>query len=298
MRLITAVALACLCASGTAAADADRDSLPDALEQELLERFLPRFMISARDCDVRPSEFRAGHSKPRAVSRNGTIYGQAFPAGPGEIELHFYHLWAKDCGLAPHPLDAEYVSALLREAAPGKWRAVYWYAGAHEATICDASNGARADAIDGVDRGPAVWISDAKHATYLDRERCRRGCGGDRCESMILLAPPRVVNLGEPGRPLNGAEWTASGAWPLAAKMTPDFTPEVRAQLDAAGGVVAVNRSIAPVKAVVLAGTNSVDAVALANTTTDRAVATSHGHTVRALGRAARAVGRWLGAGK
>ena len=56
--------------------DQDRDGLNDQLEQELLAKFLPTFMIAADDCDGLPAEFVAGSSKPSILAKNGTLYGQ------------------------------------------------------------------------------------------------------------------------------------------------------------------------------------------------------------------------------
>lgn len=61
------------------AGDYDRDGIADEREQELLEKFRPTFLVGTADCDVLPSEFLAGSGKPRAVARNGIIYGQVFP---------------------------------------------------------------------------------------------------------------------------------------------------------------------------------------------------------------------------
>src|SRR5436190_1600529 len=86
---------------------------------------------------------------PPAVARNGTIYGQVFPrqglAMPDRfIEIHYFHLWTRDCGRAGHPLDVEHVSVLVhadREDSPATdWNATYWDAGAHENTVCDVSS--------------------------------------------------------------------------------------------------------------------------------------------------------------
>ncbi|MGE5647283.1 MAG: hypothetical protein ACM336_15985 [Acidobacteriota bacterium] len=226
------LALLCLLALGAACAqDADRDGLADALEQELLAKFAPSFHIGPSDCDVAPAEFEPGALQPKVKARNGTIYGQAFSTGPGAIELHYYHLWGADCGLTAHPLDAESVAALLRNQ-DGVWRAAFWYAAAHENTLCDRSNGAAAHVLGAVDRGPDVWISRNKHASYLAPNLCTGGCGQETCDA---AAPPlriaQIVNLGEMGAPMNGADWLASAAWPLASKMTPRFTPALLARM-------------------------------------------------------------------
>jgi hypothetical protein len=242
-------------AGAQSAADADADGIDDALEQALLARFLPDFQVGEQDCDLRPARFEAGSITPRRVARDGTIYGQVSPGprGDGELELHYYHLWNFDCGAPSHPLDAEHVSALVRAggeragpAAAGvpadRWTATHWYAAAHEDTACDASHGARAASLDAAAQGPVVWISEGKHASFLDPGVCEKACGADRCDRTVPLAVAAVVNLDERGAPMNGADWIASDAWPLAEKLETDFGDAVLAALDAAadGDVVTV----------------------------------------------------------
>ena len=214
--------------------DTDHDGLPDGFEQSILIRFVPTFHISESDCDVAPAQFRPGLSTPTLQARDGTIYGQVFsvPAGTGtpshDLEVHYYHLWNRDCGYPGHALDSESVSVLLRANSAGleagNWRAVYWYAAAHENTLCDVSNGATAAALNAVDRGPDVWVSKDKHASFLDKRLCSGGCGEDRCDPAIILQVSNLINIGEPGASMNGADWINAAAWPLAAKMHPDFT--------------------------------------------------------------------------
>lgn len=216
--------------------DTDHDGLSDALESALLEQFAPTFLVSQTDCSMRPARFTPGLAAPRPLADDGTIYGQAFhPAGrPALIELHFFHLWRRDCGEAGHTLDTEHVAALLEPGAKaGEWQATDWYAAAHEDTLCDASQLTRASTLDAVSHGPRVWISAGKHASFLAEELCHHGCGGDRCEQMTALAPPAVINLGELGAPMNGSSWLSSAAWPLATKLGRSDFPAARlARLD------------------------------------------------------------------
>lgn len=266
------------------AADVDRDGLDDGLEQRLLEEFLPRFYVSAGECDGSAAEFRQGAAGPVARARNGTIHGQAFPVnreGEGRrVELHFYHLWARDCGRGGHDLDAEHVSARVRKSG-GRWQAEYWYAGAHEDTVCDVSAARRA----GVEARAEVWVSEGKHASFFSEEACNRsGCGGDRCEDARKMAVARVVNLGEPGAPMEGMGWTASGAWPLAAKMDSDFTEGLVKRLEATDETIRVSEGVRGVKTTLAVGNKPVNAL-------DESAA----GTGRFLRRAARGVGRFLG---
>jgi hypothetical protein len=100
--------------------DSDHDGLSDELEQALLTQFKPVFMVSHADCSGVPAEFSPENRNPIVQSEDGTIYGQVFPGKPEDvateptIEIHYYHLWKKDCGRMGHALDAEHVSVLLR----------------------------------------------------------------------------------------------------------------------------------------------------------------------------------------
>lgn len=294
--------------------DLDGDGLPDAVEQALLERFLPRFFLSQNECSEMPAEFALYEAEPRVVAANGTIYGQAFPVESAEgerIELHYFHLWAKDCGRWGHPLDAEHVSVLLGasefDAPAAEWRALYWYAAAHEDTVCDVSHGAHARTIDAEERGAKVWISRAKHASYLSHGRCKFGCGGDECKKPEELAVPQVINIGEEGRPLNGAIFISSSRWPLGSKLGIDFTESVRQQLALAPPkkIVAVNEALPPVRATILAGEEILggvgtgtrhtdDALKTGSESTGNALKTGKEATGNALGRAFRATKRFL----
>jgi len=149
--------------------------LSDALEQSLLVQFAPTFMIGRHDCSDVPAEFRSDSIKPVVKSENRTIYGEVFPAKGSSVqaplvEVHFYHLWKLDCGEHPHPLDAEHVAVLVRSSggdpSAAKWTAMYWYAAAHENTVCDVSQIARASTLKAEDHGAKVWVSPGKHASY------------------------------------------------------------------------------------------------------------------------------------
>jgi len=297
--------------------DTDRDGLSDQLEQALLEQFEPVFLVGKDDCSNVPAEFLRDVAKPTVEREDGTIYGQAFvakasTAGVSMAELHFYHLWKTDCGEQGHALDTEHVAALVRRSddgsAFGHWEAVYWYAGAHEDTICDVSQIARASTLGAVDHGAKVWISPGKHASYLNGSLCRGGCGADRCESMVPLKTARVVNLGEIGHPMNGSLFISSGAWPLEAKMTStNFPAGPISRLDAmpaddiawfndgkhpAQGVIAVSATTGT--AIVNSGEDTTDAIGVAGDSTGNAIDKSYRNTKHALGLSIRSVGKAL----
>lgn len=287
--------LALALAAPPPAADLDRDSLDDATEQTLLEEFLPRFYLSKGECDLAPAEFDSRSAEPRLLARNGVIYGQAFPVasadGSRRVELHYHHLWSRDCGRGGHPLDAEHVSALVSESS-GRWRADYWLAAAHEGTVCDRGMARPA----GVEARAEVWISARKHASFLSAAECNRGgCGGDSCLDPRKLTVPRVVNLGQPGALMPGMRWAASPQWQLLTKMGPDFSPPLLARLDAADGLVPTAASVRGVHTTLAVGNKPVTALDTAAAKTGSALDASASGTGNFLKRAARGVGRFLG---
>jgi hypothetical protein len=317
--------------------DSDADGLSDALEQRLLEQFAPKFMVGRDDCSKVPAEFAPNLSVPTVVTEDGTIYGQALPAartlaGPGgggepEVELHYYHLWRLDCGEHPHPLDTEHVAVLVRasqnDMEQATWKAIYWYAAAHEQTVCDVSQIARATTLHAEDKGAQVWISPGKHASYFDERLCQRGCGADRCEAMVPLSPGRVINLGEQGHPMNGSAFISSSAWPLKFKMEhTNFPEEPVARLERlppteiawfnpgrhpVQGVIAISATTEGAIArgasdtgssLGLASDSTSDAISVAEDSTGGALGKSYHKTVHALGKSARSVGYALGISK
>jgi len=302
--------------------DTDRDGLSDALEQALLVQFKPSFLIAKSDCSNLPSEFLPNVGVPTVEQEDGTIYGQAFVSkasvskgsadGASIAELHYYHLWKTDCGAHGHALDTEHVAALVRRSedgsAFGHWTAIYWYAAAHENTICDVSQIARASTLRAEEHGAKVWISPGKHASYLKESLCQGGCGADRCEAMVPLKTARVVNLGEVGHPMNGSLFISSSAWPLAAKMmSTNFPAEVIARLDVmpgndialfnagrhpAQGVIAVSGTTGA--AIVNSGEDTTAAVGVAGDSTGNALEKTYRNTKHALGVSVKSVGKAL----
>jgi hypothetical protein len=302
--------------------DSDHDGLSDALEQSLLVQFAPAFMIGRHDCSGVPAEFRVDSVKPVVKSENRTIYGEVFPAKGSSaeeplVEIHFYHLWKRDCGEHPHPLDAEHVAVLVRSSKSGddsasakaKWTAMYWYAAAHENTVCDVSQIARASTLKAEERGAKVWVSPGKHASYLNATLCVRGCGADRCDEMKPLGPGRLINLGEPGHPMNGAMFISSSLWPLAGKMgTTNFPEAAVARLNRlpetdiawfhAGrhpvqGIIAISSSTEG--ALAQSGRNTTNAISGAGDSTDAAISVVGDSTGNALQKSYRKTGHALG---
>ncbi|MGC1461283.1 MAG: hypothetical protein WA802_03725 [Terracidiphilus sp.] len=216
--------------------DSDQDGMSDALEQALLVQFAPRFLVDPHDCSKLPAEFTPNLQTPTVKAEDGTIYGQVLPATRSieelpTAEIHFYHLWRTDCGPHGHPLDSEHVAVLVtaseRDLTAAKWKARYWFAAAHEDTVCDVSQITRASTIHAEESGATVFVSPGKHASYLNQKLCRAGCGADKCVNLVSLPPGKIINLGEAAHPMNGSIFVASAAWPLLGKMTrTDFPPE------------------------------------------------------------------------
>ncbi len=286
--------------------DSDQDGLSDGLEQALLVQFAPRFLIGQGDCSNVPAEFRRDIPIPEVKSENGTIYGQVFPEkemidGAPAAEIHYYHLWRIDCGRHGHPLDTEHVAVLVRASGAdlrsATWKALYWYAAAHENTVCDVSQIAQASALHAEEAGATIWVSPGKHASYLDEALCQKGCGADRCEKMIAFVPAKIVNLGELGHPMNGSLFIASTAWPLADKMaTSNFPATALARLNTlpesqiawfqAGkhpsqGIIAI--SSATEQALAGSGRDTVDGISAAGAATDNSITAAQNSTGNAL---------------
>jgi len=262
------------------AVDHDKDGLTDDFEQALLVKFEPTFMLSADECDGKPAEFMPGSNIPEVIAKNGTIYGQVFQTGKF-LEIHYYHLWSRDCGRLKHALDVEHVSALVE--ADGL-KARYWYAAAHENTLCNASTGASATLLEAEEDGPVIWVSEGKHGSFLSSNKCRLGCGGDRCHASKVLRPAKLINIGEHGAPMNGAVWIDSDRWSLPTKLRSDFPPAVMAQLQAhPTQIVSLNVPTPPTKAIILGGNSGLGAFILGQRT-----------GIQSLGKSALATHRWL----
>jgi len=281
------------------AVDSDHDGLSDELEQTLLARFRPTFMTSASDCAIKPARFKPGAADPTPVVADGTIYGQVFPTANHQFEVHYYTLWDKDCGRISHPLDAEHVSALISDEG-GEFKALYWYTGAHEHTVCDISSGTRAQAVNAITKGPTIWSASGKHALYFKKEMCAHGCGADSCEDDAELASSdAIINLGELKVPANDAVFTASPRWLLSTKMDTDFPPQVIAVIEATpADAISTLRGRSTVRGTIqgsgMVYDNISDSAATGARHTEAALDTANAHTTSSLGKAKAATGNFL----
>lgn len=293
-------------AAQNAAEDTDQDGMSDAMEQALLVQFAPQFMVGRHDCSKLPAKFAPDVKTPTVEVADGTIYGQVFPVKPvdGELpaaEIHFYHLWGSDCGSHGHRLDAEHVSVLViasdHDAGAAKWKAHYWYAAAHEDTVCDVSQITRASTLNAEESGARVFVSPGKHASFLNERLCRAGCGADKCVDMVALPAGKIINLGEASHSMNGSVFIASAEWPLLGKMNAtDFPPEPVARLNKmpdtdiawfnagrhpAQGVIAVSNTTG--QAIALGANDTSASLSKAGTSTDAALSVAQTNTGNAL---------------
>lgn len=319
-RLVTVLLLLqpfVLVAQSAPSRDSDRDGLSDTLEQSLLTQFSPHFYIGQHECAGLPAVFQPDLLQPTPQEEDGTVYGQVFPAKIAGAtrpmaEIHFYDLWDRDCGAHGHQLDTEHVAVLVEasssDLSEAKWKAVYWFAAAHEDTVCDVSQLARASALGAEENGAKVWLSPGKHAAYLAKALCNHGCGADRCDVMKPMRTSRIINLGEPGHPMNGSVFIASTAWPLEQKMShTNFPPDPIARLQSlppgdiawfnagrhpAQGVIAISYTTG--SAIAGSGENTDAALALASDKTGNALQKSYHNTKHALGTTAKDVGKAL----
>lgn len=278
--------------------------MADQIEQQILHQFRPHLVLSANECDGQPARFEPGQREPRVLARDGTLYGRVFRVAPpgleGEfLEAHFFHLWGRDCGRAGHPLDIEHVAVLLRKSGSA-WTAVYWIASAHQDTVCDRSHGASAETLKSDKTGVTAWVSHGKHATFLTQDACRKGCGGDRCQDPLRPLPAgTVLNIGEPGVPLNGAVWVDSPSWNFSEKWASRFpAPVLQALAQGEGRLVDLRPELIPVRATVKGLNEGVDGVATADRHTTGALGTAKQKTGSAVKKATKATGDFLGIGK
>lgn len=233
-----------------------------------------------------PVAIQPGVAHPKVIPNHPpVIYGQAFPVDAG-IELHYYHLWERDCGRLGHQWDVEHVAVIIHHG-----RARFWFAAAHQGTVCDAGHGARAKTLLAEERGAIVWVSQGKHASFLSEKSCALGCGGDRCGAAIELDYGPIINIGERGHPLSGALWIASESWPLRQKMGSAFSPAVIAQLDRKG-IPSLDPTRLPVQSVILGGNTAIGGLERAHKESGTAVGVSANKVKGALRRAR----DWVGA--
>ena len=314
---------------GVAQVDSDQDGMSDALEQALLVQFRPTSMVGQQDCSSGPAEFRPGVHKPPAGIRQRPIYGQVFspPFLGGRVADGGDPLLPPlENGLRGSWPSAGYGACFGARAGlrrPSRHQqelelVLYWYSAAHENTVCDVSQIARASTLHAEEHGAKVWISPGKHASYLNQTLCQGGCGADKCANMVALAPGKLINLGGIGHPMNGSlsSRLQRGRWLTKWRSTelpgrpcgpPQSTSGKRYRLvqrrkpPRPRSAIAVSSSTE--QAIASGGLNTTSAISVAGDSTNAAVSTtgklyramrcqkSYRNTQHALGTSARHVG-------
>ncbi|HYK36520.1 hypothetical protein [Alloacidobacterium sp.] len=129
--------------------------------------------------------------------------------------------------------------------------------------------------------------------------------GADKCQDVAALPAGKLINLGEPGHPMNGSLFISSNLWPLADKMaTTNFPDAVLPRLNQlpetdiawfnpgrhpAQGVIAVSNTTE--NAIATGGNDTSTAISLAEDSAGNALQKSYRITKHALGESARHVG-------
>jgi hypothetical protein len=130
------------------------------------------------------------------------------------------------------------------------------------------------------------------------------------CVDMVALPPGKVINLGEPGHPMNGSVFIASSEWPLMDKMSnTNFPPDLIARLNQLPetDIAWFNAGKHPIQGIIanssstqqaLAGSarNTTSALFTVATSTDTAISVTQDSTGNALQKTARSTGHGLGA--
>jgi hypothetical protein len=126
----------------------------------------------------------------------------------------------------------------------------------------------------------------------------------------MALSPSKIVNLGEPGHPMNGSVFIASSEWPLMDKMSKtDFPPEPIARLSRlpetdiawfnagkhpARGIIA--KSSSTQQALAGGARNTTSSLSTAATSTDTAISVTQDSTGNALEQSYKQTKRGLSA--
>ena|SRR6266481_2166474 len=89
-------------AQGSTEVDTDQDGLSDVQEQGLLERFVPRFQVSRRDCAIKPALFEeevaldgADAKTEDALTKGAKATGGALKKSTKAVE-RFLHLTGEE----------------------------------------------------------------------------------------------------------------------------------------------------------------------------------------------------------
>jgi len=189
----------------TAATDKDGDGLDDAYEAKIAADYLPFLSLDPSDgCPRSVSVFRV-YPHPDA---KGT-----------RLHVIVDTLFEKDCGASGHVGDNEVFGMTIDPSKPAPEGILAVRAISHQNTTCEAitncgSCGGYDKCTTGTRNGkpyPVVFYSKNKHGAYMSEGKCDNACF---FTNFCVLAPaptePRLVNAGEPAKPLVN-DLTAAG---------------------------------------------------------------------------------------
>jgi hypothetical protein len=179
---------------GRAAADADRDGIPDALEQSLAQSLFPALHLSTLETCPQPDNpkpvlFRARHPTAAGM-RDDTV-----------IVINYVVLYDADCGDGPHPGDNEPLVVFARRSAGSGGRIDDSYVFESLAATAHTHTGIEQRTSS---RGRDIWIQPNKHANFADFSvcpACDRNGAGVRAAFFNVgeRAAPLIADLGEVG---------------------------------------------------------------------------------------------------
>ena len=160
-------------------------------------------MVGVQDCSGIPTEFRPGVKKPEPETDDGTIYGQVFPskAAGGALptaEIHYYHLWRRDCGaMVMRWIPSMCRCSCARPAAisiPQHGRRCTGILQPTKTLFAMKSQIARASTPHAVNHGARIWIIPGKEASSGTGSLGLAGCGETNVQH-ACLEPGKLINL-------------------------------------------------------------------------------------------------------
>lgn len=188
---------------GDAGVDADGDGLLDSEELSLAEQYFPYYSLAPGDaCPLHAVLFRATPNSD----------------DPTKITIWYVVLFQDDCGALGHVGDDEVFGALIDPAVPPPAGILALRAISHQGTLCEkittcgslAKCSACTTASKNGKQFPVVYASKDKHGAYTDTGECALSCDFNSCALNPSFDTPKLLNAGEPGKPLTN-DLTASG---------------------------------------------------------------------------------------
>jgi hypothetical protein len=179
------------------AADLDGDGLDDAYESKLAEEYLPFLSLDPSDgCKRGIIVFRMRPHPDAPTTRIHVVYD---------------FLMEKDCGASGHVGDDEVFGMTIDPTKPAPEGIVALRAISHQSTPCEkvtncGSCGSLAKCTTATRAGkafPVVFYSKDKHGAYVKESDCDGACFfTNYCSLADMPTEPKMINAGEPGKPL------------------------------------------------------------------------------------------------